>query len=286
MVGFSDYYVDLRDPAAHQLMLSRLDDLGIFTFAVPTPKARQELLQLASKLGKIYPHTHSDADGVTVILPTEEITDLPGLLGFSRHTLDLHTDCTAVPRPPDLIVNHCAQAAIEGGETLLVDMKDVYEELLHSWPGVAQDLSGPGSMIFGFGKGRYAGSVFEHVGNNRVVCRFRADGAGFSDVRIGTSMQILMDLLGRFCVKLKLESGQGYVINNGRWLHGRSSFVGHREFMRILVTANDPEVPSYRIIRGFDLSYRASGSARDGVRRDSDAINLAREANGSRAEQR
>ena len=286
MIGFSDYYVDLSDPAAHQLMISRLTELGIFTFAVPTPKARQELLQLALKLGKIHRHAHSDADGVTVILPMEEITDLPGLLGFSRHTLDLHTDCTALPVPPDLIVNHCGQAAIKGGETLLVDMKEVYEELLHSWPGVAQDLSGPGSMIFGFGRGRYAGSVFEHVGNNRILCRFRADGAGFSDVRIGTSMQILMDLLERYCVKLKLESGQGYVINNGRWLHGRSSFVGHREFMRILVNAHDPAVPSYRISRGFDLSYRTAGSAREEVRQDSGAINLARGANGSRAEQR
>jgi hypothetical protein len=75
------------------------------------------------------------------LLPKDEAADLPGLLGFSRKTLDLHTDCSAVSAPPDLIVNYCSQAASTGGETLLVDMKEVYEELLQGWPGVAQDLS-------------------------------------------------------------------------------------------------------------------------------------------------
>jgi hypothetical protein len=117
-------------------------------------------------------------------------------------------------------------------------------------------------MIFGFGRGRYAGSVFEHITRNRLMCRFRADGAGFADVRIGTSMQILMDLLERFCVKLKLETGQGYVVNNGRWLHGRSAFVGHREFLRVLVNTHEKAFNAHWLRCGFDLGARVGGGGR------------------------
>ena len=135
MVNLLDCYVDLDDSAIYQLMMSRLAQKGMFTFTLRGLNARQELLDLAEMLGSVHRHAHADEYGVTVLLPKEETADLPGLLGFSRKTLDLHTDCSAVSAPPDLIVNYCSQAASSGGETLLVDMKEVYEELLQGWPG-------------------------------------------------------------------------------------------------------------------------------------------------------
>lgn len=38
----------------------------------------------------------------------------------------------------------------------------------------------------------------------------------------------------RYRIEFRLSVGQGYAVQNGRWLHGRGRFSGNREMLRIL----------------------------------------------------
>lgn len=136
MTSFSDYFVDLDAELAEQMILARLAKTGMFTFLAPVENARQKLLNVCRMLGHVHHHPDSEADGVTIIAPKDDIALRPGLYGFSRGTLDLHTDCSSIANPPDLIFNYCCQAAAQGGETLLVDTKAVFVTLWRERPGI------------------------------------------------------------------------------------------------------------------------------------------------------
>jgi alpha-ketoglutarate-dependent taurine dioxygenase len=48
------------------------------------------------------------------------------------------------------------------------------------------------------------------------------------------------DLAAKHSFSIKLSAGEGYVINNRRWLHGRKEFSGEREFLRLLLSDRSP----------------------------------------------
>lgn len=253
MASFSDFFINIDDTSAYEHIIARLASDGIFTFDMPVEDARRKLQKLAREMGDIHYHPDAESDGITIIAPREDVAARPGLFGFSRNTLDLHTDGSSIADPPDQILNYCYEAAQFGGETLLVDTKKVFAALLRERPGDLHKLTRPFSIVFGTDGGRYTGAIFEERPEDRVLCRFRADGAGFSDIRIVESICILTEYFKRFCISLKLKSGQGYAVNNGRWLHGRSKFHGSRKFMRLFVRAHEGGDHFQHIRGGFDI---------------------------------
>src|SRR5262249_21328518 len=139
----------------------------------------------------------------------------------------------SLPRPPSLLLLACVTPANAGGETFVVDGKALREMLATEEPESLRALATPRSAYFGDGTGRL-GSVFEDVGSNRLALRLRLDGLGRFSPDATHALSKLRELIGRFQVAFRLNAGQGYAVQNGRWLHGRGRFSGHREMLRIL----------------------------------------------------
>ena len=170
---------------------------------------------------------------MTVLAGTEPAAQ-PGFAGLSRRQLTPHTDGTAVTRPPTLVMLVCAQPAPSGGEALLVDGRAVHAALQEHAPEAAGPLTRPDAARFGSSPGRVS-PVFELAPAGRVVVRFRDDDLAVFNSRTHAALPVLRRLIADHTIVLPLEAGQGYLVQNGWWLHGRTRFAGQRLAWRILV---------------------------------------------------
>lgn len=191
---------------------------------------RGELLRLANALATIVPHRDSDLTGLTTI------TDLgqpagDGFLGFTDRELSPHTDRSGDPRPPVLLMTGCVQAARTGGECVLVDGKAVHDDLAISHPEALIALTTPRSVLFG-GAAGHLGSVFAHVGG-RITLRLRTDSFAQFSPDVTHWLPLLHNTIRHHIQVLSLAPGQGYVLDNHRWLHGRRAFTGTRVLHRV-----------------------------------------------------
>ncbi|MRG29741.1 TauD/TfdA family dioxygenase [Laceyella tengchongensis] len=81
----------------------------------------------------------------------------------------------------------------------------------------------------------FIGSVFEKIDGGKIRLRFRADDLGYFSTQTALNLRKVLMEMDKFMFSIKLKKNQGYIINNGRWLHGRTEFLGSRKMMRILV---------------------------------------------------
>ncbi|SDU49485.1 Taurine catabolism dioxygenase TauD, TfdA family [Stappia sp. ES.058] len=230
---FDDAYLGDLSSISPDKVIENISDFGIVTFSVDSGNARHALVGLAQALGEIRSHPHSDRDGATSIAPRRDNDLHPGRMGFTQERLLPHTDASSMASPPDLLLNVCATRAEHGGETLLVDMRSVLTQALKTNPVALERLSAPGTVIFGTGGFSRASSVFA-VRNGRIHVRFRQDEGVFFGAPVLKEALELIGLVDAMTVRMSLEEGQGYIVDNHWWLHGRASFAGPREIIRIL----------------------------------------------------
>lgn len=239
---FFKYYVDLTNITNKNLLKTKLKKHGLVTFS--GINNREEILDLAQSLGSIYKHRDSESDGATVISSTNEDKDLKkGYQGFSTEGLKLHTDRSGVQEPPELIILYCSKMSLKGGETVLVDGKEVYEYLLHEDPVMLEKLSTKESVVFGGSQTPFLGSIFNKMPSGDVYIRFRYDNLGYYCSDLIDLMPRFLEIVSRHSINFRLQESQGYIIQNGRWLHGRKAFVGNREVIRLLVNTPSNEIP-------------------------------------------
>ena len=204
---------------------------------VPGPAA---LLRLAEALGTAVPHRDSGPDGVTVI---EDRGAAGGAwAGFSRQGLHPHTDRSGVASPPGLVLTVCGREPVSGGEALLVDGRAVYAELAARDPRALAAFSVPRNALFG-GGGGHLGSAFTTSGNLTAI-RLRLDALVRFAPALLEHLPVLRRAIAAHTVTVPLAAGDGYVINNRRWLHGRHSFAGPRALYRVTADAHAGTVPS------------------------------------------
>lgn len=208
-----------------------LADLARFGIAlltdVPGPA---ELLTLANALGTVVPHRDSRPDGVTVI--EDRGATSGAMAGFSRRSLSPHTDRSSIEFPPGLVLTACGSEPTSGGESLLADGQEIYEDLAAANPAALEALCTPRSVLFGGADG-HLGSVFSSHGG-AVAVRLRLDNLARFAPTITPHLPALRATIYRRTVILPLPARYGYMINNHRWLHGRSSFQGNRVIYRVL----------------------------------------------------
>jgi hypothetical protein len=225
------YHTDPRRPDVTGAVLGCLATHGIAT--VSGVVDRHAALALAWSVGMVVPHRDADAAGVTMLAGTEPAPQ-PGYAGLSRRQLTPHTDGTAVTRPPTLVMLVCARPAPSGGEALLVDGRAVYAALQKHAPDAARALTRPDAARFGSSPGRLS-PVFELAPAGRVVVRFRDDDLAVFSPHTHAALPTLRRLIADHTIVLPLEAGQGYLVQNGWWLHGRTRFASQRLAWRILV---------------------------------------------------
>ncbi len=246
MRSFWDFFVDINTRGGFHHLIERLTESGLVTFDIPSVDA---LLDLASALGEIVPHRDSDPRGITRIA-AKSLSGAAGYGGFSHRGLPLHTDRSGTPEPPTVLLMLGSTPAEIGGESTLLDGAKLFTTLAEQLPEVLRLLMTPDCMLFGGAGSLLSASVFTQLSNDRIAVRFRFDELGYFRAELVPHIPVLVKLMNELAACFHLERGQGYALQNWRWLHGRTAFSGEREAYRVLVEVP----PGSPIQRGFEIS--------------------------------
>lgn len=201
--------------------------------------------QTVAALGVPRLHRDSDVDGITTIAVRPD-AERAGFAGFGSHALNPHTEGSALARPPQLLALVCQSRADVGGHSVLVDGLRLYDYLVAEAPDALQALFQPRSVLFGGANG-FLGSIFERT-DERIRLRLRLDDLAQFSPDVAAHLPTLWAAIEATALRLTLAPGDGYVLSNSRWLHGRSGFGGCRVMLRLL--ADLP--PTSPIADGFD----------------------------------
>jgi hypothetical protein len=230
-------------PGWRERVSARLREDGLAVLAGITGRAA--LTALARELMTIRPHRDAAPDGVTEITDTGAAA--AGYAAFTGAGLIPHTDGTAVADPPQLLLLACVRPAGEGGATLVADGARVAAALAGRHPGALPALSAPKSAWFGTPADGYLGAVCEPAGPGRMRLRLRLDDLARFSPDAACAVPALRAAISANAVTLRLGPGDGVVLCNTRWLHGREPYAGRRVMLRIL---GDP-LPGAGILPGF-----------------------------------
>lgn len=254
--GFPDQIADARHPRGKTALKTALAARGIALFS-GVPEAAS-LVDLARTMGTVVDHRDSDGNGVTTIAAcAKSAENSSGFAGFTYDALPAHTDRSGIAKPPHLLFVTCARTGTAGGACVTVDARAVYDDLAREHPKGLAALRTPRTVLFG-GAAGHLGAVFTSLADDRLAIRLRLDDLATFSPLVVRHLPALRDLIDRHSIIFTLEPGQGYVLDNYRWLHGRHAFTGDRILYR--VHANPPTTRA--LPRGFrPLHDRANSAA-------------------------
>lgn len=120
-----------------------------------------------------------------------------------------------------------------GGESLLADSHAIREYIRSQDPALFSLVTGPKHTSFRADDGTFVlRPIFD---TNTGITRFRYDdGCRFSAPLIDR-LPDLKSIIYKHAFAFTLQPGQSYIVDNHRFLHGRTSFTGPRELLRTLV---------------------------------------------------
>ncbi|WP_182877716.1 hypothetical protein [Microbispora sp. H10670] len=200
-----------------------------------------------------YSHPHENSPGITVIKPRTPEGDNAD--GFTCGSLSLHTDRAQAIAPPTILGCLYLRTSCTGGESLLLDGKELVRtadersQLAESAHVVLRSRGRPWLPIIELAKD-----------GRRCRVRYRDDQLARPHAATKSARPLLTTISGELrapSVRL-FEPGQGYLIHNQRFLHGRASFTGRRTALRILATVAQSSEYAH-INRGFGLRDERGG---------------------------
>ena len=198
--------------------------------------SRSLLLNLAGRLGEIYEHRDADDTGVTRIDSDIDRSQAPGNRAFSTSGLSLHTDSSAAEVPPRFVLLQGQSAATSGGNSLLADClhlgTDLWERGLRS---AYNALASEDACVLRSGTERYCGPVLNLGSHDGPWIRLRQDSLGRFSPRLTQEWPQIREVLSARTHSVLLESGDCYIMDNWRVLHGRLPYSGPRVVHRVLV---------------------------------------------------
>ncbi|MBO2454194.1 TauD/TfdA family dioxygenase [Actinomadura barringtoniae] len=224
-----------------RVIAQRLRESGLIV--VDGLTRRSDVRQLALLFMNLYAHRDSDPDGITTIRNNGSTENRPGFEGFASGPLAPHTERSGIPTPPRLMFMACARPADRGGECLLTDGRELYNNLWTHRPEAAVALSEPRTAFYGMGDGAgggHAAQVFTRLPGGRIAVRLRLDALARWSPMVEPYLRDLRAAALQDQVTLPLAAGQAYILDNTRWLHARGAFSGDRRFWRVL---GDPRFP-------------------------------------------
>jgi alpha-ketoglutarate-dependent taurine dioxygenase len=194
-------------------------------------------------------HPHQSVEGLTVIAPRDLSEDGENEAGFTDASLPPHTDRSLHPWPPSVLATVMVSPARTGGSAVLVDGARVLTILRREL-----DEAAITSLQLNPMRGGRGPSVIE-VGDGLARFRYRDDqvagphsAAGWED-----AVAELRRLISATMESLHLAVGDGYLVHNHRFLHGRTAFSGSRRLVRLLAKV-DSDHPYAWLNRGFPLA--------------------------------
>ncbi|MFE6031018.1 TauD/TfdA family dioxygenase [Streptomyces niveus] len=249
---FAAHFLDHEAPGAPAQFAEQLRESGLVTLAGLI--TREAVLSFASRVMTVSAHRDSDPDGLTTIRDSPRHAGRPGFAGLGNGQLDPHTERSGLPNPPRLMLLVCSQPAGRGGECLLTDGRRVHADLLNQGGGEAVDaLARPRTAYFGGGDGHASQVVSSHR-DGRVSIRLRFDALARWSPIVQPHLPALRAAALDHQQSLRLEPGQGYLLDNQRWLHARTAFIGDRLHWRALGN------PHFNLRQGFAPAAEAPQS--------------------------
>jgi Taurine catabolism dioxygenase TauD, TfdA family len=242
MDTFQAHHTDIHYPGWQSRVTGQLRHRGLVTFSGVSDRAG--LIAVAQSLMTIRPHRDADVDGITVIADTQ--VQGSSYAAFTDAELIPHTDGSSMADPPGLLLLACEQPADEGGETRVADGARIINTLAEQYPATLRALSAPRAAFFG-AAGCYHGAVVEPAGPERACIRLRLDELAWFSVGAAAAIPLLRTVITRHMQSFRLHAGEGVLLSNTRWLHGRDRYSGRRTMLRIL---GDP-LPCTGIMPGF-----------------------------------
>lgn len=251
---------DPREQGPMEQLRRRLGAGGLVVFdGIDGP---QRMLEVAAAVMHVVPHPDSDARGLTTLTDLGPAGDRPNATGFSRRELLPHTDRSGIADPPALLMTTCARPSVTGGTCLLVDGKAVHDDLARTAPQALPALLRRRSVLFG-GPAGHLGSVLadrpetaasgpratSRDGVRRMI-RLRLDDLVMLCPQVAVWLPALHAAIDRHTLALELGAGEGYLLDNHRWLHGRTAYTGSRTIYRLHGTAR----PDLRLRPGIPLA--------------------------------
>ncbi|MDP9792526.1 alpha-ketoglutarate-dependent taurine dioxygenase [Catenuloplanes nepalensis] len=235
--------IDPDDLSAVGRLMAVVARDGVVTFdGVPD---RPSLLRLGRAMLKVRTHRDSEPDGITVIHDRGKLARRAGNAGLGHERLSLHTESSALPRPPELLMLYCAQAAASGGDCHLADGAVLAQELAQHHPDLLDVLCEPRNVLFG-GAAGFLGSPLTVTGA-RMSIRMRSDSLARYAPPLARRLPEVHRILSRITISVRLQPGTGYLLSNTRWLHGREEYDAGRVMYRLL---GDPRA-GYEVLAGF-----------------------------------
>jgi alpha-ketoglutarate-dependent taurine dioxygenase len=218
-------------------LLRRDGALVVWDFPIATDAP---LVRFASDLGRVSETAVTAAGGGRSLV--HDVAALPEpllnphgqvVLSTTTDPFDLHTDDYFLPEPSDVVILLCVRQAGVGGESLIAPLDEVLgrldattRALLHE--PVFPTPFGPVAILTevgGSARVRYNRSTIRLLAANGVaVPAPHADALDAFDGAARASSRTF-----------RLSAGQCLVADNGRLLHGRRAFEGHRLLRRMKV---------------------------------------------------
>lgn len=218
--------VDAHDDQKHSAIRAGLGRCGAVVIHNFSPV---EFHRTMCSLGRVYAHPHADRRGVTIVRPTPNAPFTER--GLSHNALAPHTDRAQVDLPPGIVGLLCVRGATSGGRSTLVDIGTVLRRLAPSMS--VSELSRVLRI-----RVDYSGKLLpmlwmdEHGG---FFVRYRDDDTAHPSSRDPYILARLRAMMAECRQEVLLAPGDGYIISNRRWLHGRAEFLGDRMMSRILL---------------------------------------------------
>ncbi|MDQ2876151.1 MAG: TauD/TfdA family dioxygenase [Actinomycetota bacterium] len=147
----------------------------------------------------------------------------------------------------------CGQQAHEGGSTRLIDGRTVLDDLAATCPDVLGALKQPRSARFS----DHLGAVLTDIPEPgtrpaRQILRLRFDDLATFAPGLLALVPELQAAIERQSLTITLARGQGYLLDNHRWLHARNAFTGSRTMYRL----HGNPVPGFGLRPGIPTADR------------------------------
>jgi hypothetical protein len=255
--ALADFKIDLGDAQASYRGAAAFWDVGLVTF--DGVDGTEDLLRLAAGIGSVYPHRDATPDGITYIdSKKREPTDVAKII---TNPLPVHTDSSGEDLPPVGLLVLCTKEAHSGGESLFADGRAIVRQLQTAHPQTFAKLNCADAATFrsvGYAAGvesrpgpPRSRPIIEALAGGRYAIRFRPDPVAWAQ-DMGESLAVFADVVRQHVFALPVKRGQGYLVQNDRFLHGRNGAIGERETLRLLLRMEHWPAP-WTPPRGFAL---------------------------------
>lgn len=202
---------------------------------VPNISDRSDFKKLLEPFGRVFKHPDAAHDGITVLTDQTSRAEGAGSGGFSQASLELHTDRANLINPPQIIAMLYKENSGSGGDALYVEGSLLYETLRAEHPKTFSWAINSHAAHYNDGHSNYRGPIFQTSSDGVVNLRFRADDFGYYSIKHSLEVQNFLAVAHGVSKVYRPVDHDVVILDNTRYLHGRTRFNGSREVWRVLL---------------------------------------------------